>query len=479
MSRKKRKFQFEIRLGLALIVLVLLILNFASHYTIFRVERSLEKLIKDELSEAAVKTSNCMDRYGAVDLPDSAVAMIIADYALSDIDVIHLNYDRVLAIQKNQNPDLAFLCIDSGITSEILGPVLLNEAVFYHNSGDKEFILFYPFAFTGSKYLIAVSKNSSLLGSLENVGRILIFFGVLGLIIILYVASKFLRQVIDPFKRLREKAEKSGRLDQSGDDEVAQLISSYEKIIIELRQKEKELSRRMELLYEMSGGLAHQLRNSIAAIVGFGRMIQKKASGMGQDIIEQNVEYLLKESGEAEELVARFLDFAKPLQLDESKFELSEFLGNMVASISKKYKNIDITVDSKSIESIFLHADELLLKQAVGNLIDNACLAYDGVRGEVKIRAEVFGAICRINIIDDASGIPEEYQDKIFTPFFSGSPSGTGLGLPLAQKIIALHKGTLTFESIPDKGTTFSISLPNAIVAEEIVGKKSLRQTVR
>ena len=121
-----------------------------------------------------------MDKYGAVNLPDSAITSIFADYALADINVIHLNYDRVLAIQRNQNPDSAFLNLDSAITSEVLNPVLLNETVFYHNSGDKEFALFYPFAFAGSKYLIVTSKNSSLIGSLENVGRILIFFGALG-----------------------------------------------------------------------------------------------------------------------------------------------------------------------------------------------------------------------------------------------------------------------------------------------------------
>ncbi len=473
---KKGKFQFEIRLGLALIVLVLLILNFASHYTIFRVERSLEKQLKDELSEAAVKTANSITRYGAVGLPDSVVSSIIADYALADVNVIHLNYNRVLAIQKNQKLDSAFLNLDSEITSETLSPVLSNESVFYHVSGDKRFALYYPFVYIGSKYLVIVSKDSHVAGSLENVERILIFFGVLGLIIILYVAAKFFRQVIDPFKRLREKAEESGRLDISGDDEVAQLISSYEKIIAELRQKERELNRRMDLLSEMSGGLAHQLRNSIAAIVGFGRIIRKKAAG--QEIIERNIEYLLKESHEAEELMERFLDFARPLQLNESRFELNKLLADIGAAVSEKYKNIDVIIDSGSAGELILRADELLLKQAIGNLIDNACSAYEGLNGQVRIRIEAVRATCRLHIIDEASGIPDELWDKIFTPFFSGSPSGAGLGLPLTQKIIALHKGTLTFDSIPGKGTTFTISLPEAVMQEKIDREKHIRQVV-
>jgi len=476
MAKKKGTFRFEIRLGLALIVLVLLILNFASQYTIFRVERSLKSQIKDELGEAAVKTANSMKRVGSIDLPDSVLGSLIADYNLADVNVVHLNYDRVLNIQKKQILDSGFTNIDAGITSQKLGPVLINESVFEHRSGETRFILYYPFTFAGSKYLIAVSKNSHVVSSLENVERILIFFGALGLLIILYVATRFFRQVVTPFNRLKEKAEESGRLDMSSDDEMAQLVSSYEKIIDELRQKERELNRRMELLSEMSGGLAHQLRNSIAAIIGFGQMIRKKMSG--NKSIEQNIDYLLKESHEAEALVARFLDYARPLQLNESTFNIQDLLNDIVEAMSKIYKNIEIIADFGSSDELLLKADDLLLKQAIGNLVDNACLAYDGVNGQVKIKIEAVKSTFRLHVVDEAMGIPEEYQDKIFTPFFSGNPSGTGLGLPLAQKIVMLHRGTLYFDSIPGKGTTFTITLPETIVETTLSDETTARQVV-
>jgi signal transduction histidine kinase len=466
---KKGKFQFEIRLGLALIVVVLLILNFASHYTIFRVEHSLTNQIKDELNEAAVKTANSVEKCGSVDLPDSIKGPIIRDYNLTDVRILHLNYARVLMIQKRQKLDPGLKNLDTKITAEKLRPLLQNQSVIGHHNGDKRFTVYFPFAHAGSKYLIVVSRNSYVVGSLENVEKILIFFGALGLIIILYIATKFFRQVVDPFKRLKEKAEESGRLDLSGDDDVAQLVSSYEKIIDELRQKEQELNHRMELLSEMSGGLAHQLRNSIAAIVGFGRLIRKKA--VGQQVIEKNIEYLLKESGEAESLVARFLDFARPLQLDESEFNAKEMLDVIAAAASKKCRNIEIIIDAGSPGEINLLADELLLKQALGNLVDNACQAYDDVSGQVKIKAEVIRSTFRLHVVDEAGGIPEEIQDKIFTPFFSSSPSGTGLGLPLTQKIIALHQGTLSFDTIPGKGTTFTISIPDVVIEPQKAGQ--------
>jgi len=465
MSKKTGKFKFEIRLGLTLIILVLMILNFASFYAIFRVEKSLEIQLKDKLSEASIVAVNTVDRLRTAEFPDTVITGILDDYTLSNISIIHMNYERVLIIQGKQKLDSTFLDFDSTITSEIISPVLHNEMVFYHKSGDRKYSLFFPFAHAGSKYLIAVSKNSSLLGSLENVERILIFFGILGLIIILYVASRFIKQVISPFKYLKEKAEKSGRFEQSASDEVSQVISSYEKIINELRQKERELNRRMELLGEMSGGLAHQLRNSIAAIIGFGRMIQKKA--YGQDIVQHNIEYLLKESREAEELVARFLDFARPLQLSSSEFEINDLIANIVSSTSKKFNNVNIVSESLTGQPIYIYADYLLLKQAVSNLIDNACKAFNDIEGSIRIKINASGRMLKLLIMDNGPGIPDEYQDKIFTPFFSGSPSGTGLGLPLTQKIITLHKGRLTFESTPGIGTTFIITLPKAIVEKK------------
>ncbi|UCD18375.1 MAG: PAS domain-containing protein [Candidatus Zixiibacteriota bacterium] len=596
MNSKQKAFSWEIRLGLALIVLVLVVLNFASHYTLYRVRESIEERSKDELSEAAVVIANSILRGGEIQLLDSVVKDVTYTYNLDCASVFHLGYERVLAIQRGEPLDTLFAGIGLSPRAEDLAPLLRNHPVYIHKPGAKETYLLFPAESVGSKYVICVANQNPLLGSVESAGRILIFFAILGILVIAYVASKFARLVLYPFKRLREKAEESGRFDATAGDEVSGLISSYEQIINDLRvnekelvrlnrmitrkaqdlevyndyilksiptgiitldaehristvnsavehilnleshdyrgqtyteffakfeelrhvvevfiqssgpvnnekvsivghdgkivvlavsiswltdgcgdrigfsvllnnqteleklQEELELKRRMASLGEMAGGLAHQLRNSAAAMVGFANLIVKKLAP--ESVARENADLLLKESREVEALLARFLDFARPLKPALADVNLCRLIEEIIRVVQPSYPNVSLrrTCDPASVPTIA--ADELLLKQAVTNIVDNACRAFDGGRGEVEVTIEPSGAFVRIAIADNGPGIPEKYHDRIFTPFFSGSPSGVGLGLPLARKIVMLHNGQLDFESRLTSGTRFDIALP-------------------
>ncbi|MCX6825729.1 MAG: ATP-binding protein [candidate division Zixibacteria bacterium] len=596
MNTKSTAFRFEIGLGLALIILVLVILNFASHYALFRIEQSLHDQIEDELSEAAVVTANAMFRFGGAEFSDSLIDHIKYDYTLESLSIVPLHSNRVIAIQRGDDLDPELQSIDSTLTTRDLLPILQTRTIYRHKKGNAGSTLLFPTEYAGSKYIIIIAKNSALLSSVENAGRTLIFFGFLGLVIIVYIASRFMRFVTDPFNRLKEKAKASGRLDLSAGDEMTQLIQSYERIIDDLKikeqelvylnelitrraesleiynnyilksihtgvitfnnekeistindaamtilnipsidyagkgylellkdyaglislvekfistgspidnrsirittaqkdpitmvvslshltdsqgniiglalilndqtdlsklQQELELNRRMASLGEMSGGLAHQLRNSTAAIVGFGKMISKKAEK--DNPIRENIRLLLDEAIEASELVARFLDFAQPLNLVASEFDIKELIENVVALTRGKYNLVEFRIDYKHDSGLIGWGDQLLLKQAIGNIVDNACHAVEGGNGLVQIKIINTAKAIKISIADNGPGIPDDYKDKIFTPFFSGSPSGSGLGLPLARKIITLHEGRVEYSSRAGKGTIFTITLP-------------------
>lgn len=595
MYKRSKDFQWDIRLGLALIVLVLVILNFSSHYTLFRIKSSVEKSLIDQLNEAAVVTANKLHQVKSVNLPDSIINEIKYDYALNDLKIIPLNHKRVMTIQQNEPLDRTLLSLDSSLNAEMLMPLLLNETVYLHKLSSNKAMLLFPMGYAGSKYFIVPVKKSSLLASIEKAGTILAYTAILGVLIIIYAAFKFTRLIIYPFKRLKEKAEKSGRLSGSdNDDEIDQLVSSYEQIIDDLRtketelvtlnkkisdraeqlevynenilqsmktglvtldcdhkistinpaaliilgitdkmlighpysemfynfgellelmekyfatqdnllnekicisghkgneqylnvsishltnndgtiigssivfndetkfiqiQEELELKKRMATLGEMSGGLAHQLKNSIGGIVGFARLIQKKIKDDGQ--IKQNIDFLLRETTEAELLMNRFLDYARPLEIQNSKINLNHIFADLLTIGREKFQNVDIDIETLK-EGIQIFGDSLLLKQAFGNIVDNACQSFKGKAGKVKIRFENVDKYLQIIIADNGPGIPHEYQDKIYAPFFSGSPSGSGLGLPLARKIILLHEGRLEFTS-DNNGAIFTISLP-------------------
>jgi len=599
MARKNKDFQLEIRLGLALIVLVLLTMNFASHYTLYRIKQSVEVQTNDQLYEATIKAANLLQRDGNSALSSRAFKEIQLDYGLERLMVLDWNLKRIKNLNDHRMLDSELQAIDSGLSSEVLLPLLINRPVFYHKSGGKNSLVLFPSKPGEDSRIIVALKSSHLLATLENSGRILLYVGLLGIMIIIYATFKFSRYIISPFKSLKDKAVKAGRLDQSGADDVSRLIYSYGNIINDLKQKEKELRQlnemitqradnlevynnyvlrsintgvvtldtdqnistmnkaaegifgknadaynglncraafdicpelpdiieqfynngvsisnhqvtisgseqteliltvsisnltdsrgnrigsclilndqtefirmreeldlktRMATLGEMSGGLAHQLRNSIAAIVGFARIITNKC---GNNLyIIKNIDCLLKESLEAESLVARFLDFARPLEISSDWLDLVGLLNNIISAANEKYTDVKIRIDTDEFTETFITGDQLLLKQAIGNIIDNACFAVTAENGHVEIVVVRSERDVEIRISDDGQGIPADYKDKIFTPFFSGSPSGTGLGLPLARKITNLHEGSLTFKSTWGQGTTFILRLPQPV----------------
>lgn len=228
----------------------------------------------------------------------------------------------------------------------------------------------------------------------------------------------------------------------------------------ELHQLQAELEGRKRLIAmgEMAGGLAHQLRNSLGAISGYGNLVKRKLTNSGLPI--KPAEDLLNETEEASDLISQFLDFARPFQLALVDTSLSELLADILDGYRSrdKYDNCDFV--SGPFDEVTIKIDPLLLKQALNNIIDNAAEAYGTGSGRVTLRVEKGEKTIRLLIIDRGCGILPEDIDRIFTPFFSNRPSGTGLGLPLAAKIIDLHQGSIKVDSISGQGTTFTITIP-------------------
>ncbi len=232
--------------------------------------------------------------------------------------------------------------------------------------------------------------------------------------------------------------------------------------LTELKQLRAELetSRRLVFLGEMSAGLAHQLRNSIGAILGYASLIKKRLVKENQDT--SSVDTLESETQEAELLVDKFLHFARPFAYDPCPAEIKSLLKEIkdAFDVRAEHGNCSLSLSIGSSVPTQIMVDELLLKQALTNLVENAVNAYDANGGKIELMLSASVEQVRIDVRDFGSGIAEDKLEKIFTPFYSSRPSGTGLGLPLVRKIVDLHQGRLTVDSQPGRGSTFSIILP-------------------
>jgi PAS domain S-box-containing protein len=231
------------------------------------------------------------------------------------------------------------------------------------------------------------------------------------------------------------------------------------------------LKENLAALGEMSAGIAHEFRNSLAAIQGLARLIQKDAErGGGARGVRESADAIVKEVAAVGLVVQDFLRFARPLTPELAEVDLRA----LTEDLARDFRG-DPAHDGVRLEVIGefppLVADPTLLRQAVMNLMANAAEAVsaggggngDGPERRVVVRVgrdpDDAGAV-RIAVEDNGRGIPPEDLPRIFTPFFTTKERGIGLGLALVQKTAVVHDGRIEVASLPGEGTRFTLVLP-------------------
>ncbi len=217
-----------------------------------------------------------------------------------------------------------------------------------------------------------------------------------------------------------------------------------------------ELRNRLSSLGEISAGIAHELRNPMAVIAGYTKILSKKSDSS----LKPTVDAIAKEIVVMDRIISDFLSFAKPIELNPIQINLKSIIENCAASVAGARNDITLNLDIKGIPP--LKGDEVLLRQAFINLLQNAVESMPQ-GGELTIKTSPLtgpaGDFLDIAITDTGHGISENIRGKIFLPFFTTKEKGTGLGLAIVHKIVISHGGNISFVST-EKGTKFRIRLP-------------------
>lgn len=221
---------------------------------------------------------------------------------------------------------------------------------------------------------------------------------------------------------------------------------------------------RLEAVAALSAGLAHEIRNPLAAIRS---AVEQLARSVGQDEDDQTlVRLAMRESERLNRLLSEFLDFSRVRATKFERLDLRALAEDAVRVLREHpaTRGVTLTVQGDPLE---LEADEDLLHRVVSNLVLNAAQALDG-RGTITVATERVeprgvGAVerpIRLQVIDDGPGIPEPVRERLFEPFVSGRTGGSGLGLAIVQRAVAAHRGIILVDTAAGAGTTFSIFLP-------------------
>jgi signal transduction histidine kinase len=217
------------------------------------------------------------------------------------------------------------------------------------------------------------------------------------------------------------------------------------------------------LIGTLASGLAHEIRNPLGTISMNLQLLQED---WNNPISEREVKgarkiaVLLKEVRHLERILNDFLKFAAKPRLKLERVAMNRLVEELLDFVAPQTAKLGVRVHRRlSPDAPPVQADAERIRQALLNLLLNALQAMpDG--GDLEISTEPGPGTCRVRVADSGVGIPPEHLDQIFNLYFSTKPAGTGLGLPMARKLVEEHRGTITVESAPGKGSAFTLELP-------------------
>ncbi len=242
---------------------------------------------------------------------------------------------------------------------------------------------------------------------------------------------------------------------------IARDVSEQHQLTDKLVQTDK-----LVLLGQLSAGVAHEIRNPLAAV------------NLNLQVLERNIpkdspEHIyistaLQGVDRITRIVEVTLNFSRPSTPDIKSINLNALIPPTIDLVAATFRRKEIKVDLKLDDKLpYVSADSKQIQQVIINILTNASDAIKS-KGTVKIstyldkggKKKTEGRYAVICISDNGEGIPPSDLPKIFNPFFTRKADGTGLGLPIIQRIIYNHNGIIDVESSLGKGTTFYVKLP-------------------
>jgi signal transduction histidine kinase len=204
--------------------------------------------------------------------------------------------------------------------------------------------------------------------------------------------------------------------------------------------------------------VAHDIRNPLTAIGGFARLLEEKA-GIDDDS-RRKLRFIIQGTDRLEAMVKDMLDFSRPLDLRLTKENMNQLVRDSVTILENKAKERRVNLKLElSQELPRVTFDCVRMEQVFLNLVSNAIEASP--EGEtVVVHTRTAGSEALFEVEDRGPGILPEHRGKIFTPFFTTKTHGTGLGLAIVFKIVQAHGGEVKVRETPERGATFSVSLP-------------------
>jgi len=298
---------------------------------------------------------------------------------------------------------------------------------------------------------------------LKNLGTIYFLMFLLA-ILISYILSRYITKSLKTVNDLLEKTSFSQQNEKiilkNANDEINQLITSYNKMVDKLEESAKKLAQteREQAWRNMARQVAHEIKNPLTPMRLNIQSFQMTFNPNDPDIKQKFNEFgntLIQQIDLMSNIASAFSNFAKMPQAQLLENNLNEVIQNTI----KLYDEEEVKFITNQKDIIF-NFDKNQMQRVITNLVKNALQAIPNDRKpQIIIATEETNEMIKIIVSDNGTGIATENQSQVFEPKFTTKSSGMGLGLAIVKKIIENHNGKIYFNTVIGEGTSFIIEL--------------------
>jgi signal transduction histidine kinase len=206
--------------------------------------------------------------------------------------------------------------------------------------------------------------------------------------------------------------------------------------------------------------VAHEIKNPLNAI---SLRLETLRMRLADEVpeAEGEIELVSREVHRLDRVVRTFLDLDQPMDLEIEEFDPLELAGTVLETLRPAAQRAGVEFGLTSPAAGFsVEADRGLIGQALVNIVTNATQAITSGGGTVRTSVSLVNGSCEISVTDNGPGMPADVRDKIFEPYFTTKPTGSGIGLAFTKRAMALHGGRITVESSVGTGTTMILAFP-------------------
>lgn len=311
------------------------------------------------------------------------------------------------------------------------------------------------------------AQRNTIVSSQFNAFSIVLF----SLTFISLIISQSLTNILFKLRRRFSQvdlSESNKYIDWENDDEIGELVHEYNVMVKKLDQNAVLLARgeRESAWRDVAKQVAHEIKNPLTPMKLSIQHLKRRVNDSADTEFDAAILKTLTSLEEQTNHLSRIADnFSSVSKVELPNFQVLNLVKQIEESVALYTNRDDFTIEFNNLladdVSPLIKADKTMISRILNNLLKNASQALvPGRKGEIKISLDGNNDQFILLVMDNGKGIDNKNRAKIFTPNFTTKSSGTGIGLMMSKKIIELHKGDISFESVKGSGTVFTIVLP-------------------